>query len=437
MSYKDPDGNVELIKTLNRLGHSCSYSRLEEIDTALCIDKLNSVEGDQVPLPMSIHPSVPTVLAFDNIDRQEEVLSGAGTSHRVNGIIVQATSLSCAPHKQSTSMNKKDRKCTIKPLEGQIPIYIVGKRSSPPAIVPSDLSTTSATALLRARQKNLLWTLVRSHDPTDQTASSWTGFNILTRDHKQVTQDTVGYLPTINAPATEMSTVQEILQQAISIQASLHLDNIAVVLDQALFAKATEVAWRYPERFGSVILMMGNFHTICNFMSTIGKMFGDAGLRDLAVESGVIAEGSINKVLEGKQYNRAVRLHKLIYEALMRLAWTDFKDWLETNHPENIPDLTDFLSVIADLHSNTCHETHTAALRDHYCERINELFNTYLDVLRHDRGPLAAFWITYIDMVEILLGLLRADREGDWCLHLASVRAVIPWCFAMNKTNYA
>ena len=39
-------------------------------------------------------------------------------------------------------------------------------------------------------------------------------------------------------------------------------------------------------------------------------MFGEAGRRDMAVESGVIAEGSINKVLEGKQYNRAVRLHK-------------------------------------------------------------------------------------------------------------------------------
>ena len=55
-------------------------------------------------------------------------------------------------------------------------------------------------------------------------------------------------------------------------------------------------------------------------MSTIGKMFGDAALRDIAVQSGVIAEGSINKVLEGKQYNRAVGFHKFMNEALMRLS---------------------------------------------------------------------------------------------------------------------
>jgi len=87
--------------------------------------------------------------------------------------------------------------------------------------------------------------------------------------------------------------VQEVLQQSISIKSSLHLENIAVVLDQALFAKGTEIAWRYPEMFGSIVLMMGNFHTICNLMSTVGKTFGDAGLRGLVVVLGVIAEGSI------------------------------------------------------------------------------------------------------------------------------------------------
>lgn len=44
-------------------------------------------------------------------------------------------------------------------------------------------------------------------------------------------------------------------------------------------------------------------------------------LRDLAVESGVIAEGSIDSIMEGRQYKRGIRLHKLVYEALLRLAW--------------------------------------------------------------------------------------------------------------------
>ena len=77
------------IKILNRLGHGISYTQLEEIDTALCLQKLAGEDDSNIAIPSSILPCVPTHLAFDNIDRLEETLTGSGTSHRVNGIIVQ------------------------------------------------------------------------------------------------------------------------------------------------------------------------------------------------------------------------------------------------------------------------------------------------------------------------------------------------------------
>ena len=49
------------------------------------------------------------------------------------------------------------------------------------------------------------------------------------------------------------------------------------------------------------------FHTICTFLSVIGKRFQDAGLRDVMIESGVISEGSVFGV---RTYNRAIRFHK-------------------------------------------------------------------------------------------------------------------------------
>jgi hypothetical protein len=42
-----------------------------------------------VVLPSSIKPYVFTNLAWDNIDRLEEALTGYDTSHRVNGIDIQ------------------------------------------------------------------------------------------------------------------------------------------------------------------------------------------------------------------------------------------------------------------------------------------------------------------------------------------------------------
>ena len=437
-AVKTLTGNVELIKILNRLGHSCSYTKVEEVDTALCIEKLNSTSCE-FALPSGFHIRVPTVLAFDNIDRVEETLSGSGTSHRVNGIIIQPLTLSCEPKlPKKPSVDKKEKKRSIEPSDHPLPLYISGKRASPPPLLAVDSSSQNVSdAITVAANKNLIWIIARAHAPSHQTINSWTGFNIRIRDHLTFLEDNIGYLPTINAPATNTSTVYEILCQSVAIQKQLQLETIAVVMDQALYSKACEVIWKHQIQFQDIVLMMGNFHIICNLSSIIGKMFGSAGLRDLAVESGVIAEGSIDKVLEGKQYNRAVRLHKLTYEALLRLAWLGFIDWMETNHTSDLQNFNETLHVIRDLHENVCSETFESAITNQSCQRILDLFNEYLNLLRNGCGDLAAFWMNYIDIVEIMLGLIRADREGDWNLHLESIRKMIPWCFAMDKTNYS
>ena len=131
------------------------------------------------------------------------------------------------------------------------------------------------------------------------------------------------YLPSMHA-ATELSTVFEILNQSELIRRNLSLD-------QALFAKAAEVVWKQKDKFSHILLRMGTFHTICNALSIIGKLFQDAGLKDICIEAGIVAEGSIRGVLDRKYYNRAVRVYKCIYQALMRLAWTEFTLWVEEN----------------------------------------------------------------------------------------------------------
>ena len=124
--------------------------------------------------------------------------------------------------------------------------------------------------------------------------------------------DNIAYLPTVNAPATDLTTVYEVLNRSLKIMHALKLNVIVCVFDQALYAKASEVAWKHQDTFSHILLRMGVFHTICTMPAIMGKRFGDAGLRDLAVESGVIADGSIAGVLDGRNYNRAIRLHKLM-----------------------------------------------------------------------------------------------------------------------------
>ena len=48
------------------------------------------------------------------------------------------------------------------------------------------------------------------------------------------------------------------------------------------------------------------------------------------IESEIIAPGSVKGVLTGKHYNRSIRVHKVIYEALKRLRWEEFEKSLTT-----------------------------------------------------------------------------------------------------------
>ena len=114
-----------------------------------------------------------------------------------------------------------------------------------------------------------------------------------------MTPDVVEYLPTINASATELTTAFEILNQSEEIRKKLDLPSIVVVMDQALYAKAAEIAWK-QDQFSNIVLRIETFHTICVALAILGKRFGDSGLKDIFIEAQIVAEGSISGVIDGK-----------------------------------------------------------------------------------------------------------------------------------------
>jgi len=435
-AVKTLTNNVELIQMLNRCGHGISYSQIEEMNTALCLEKLAQTPGNDVPLPESIRPHISTTLGWDNIDRLEETLSGAGTSHRVNGIAVQARHFGPYPQPQANTQTERTKRRSIDYLpRTEIAPYNAGQRCGPPS--RSYIGVNSTVIVEEAWKKNLLWILVRLHAKEKQRVSGWTGFNILVRDEVDVSQDNIGYLPTIDAPATEMSTVHEILVRSLKIKDTLKLKSIVLVFDQALYAKAIEIQWKHRAKFSNIVSRMGVFHTCCTLLAIIGKRFQDAGLRDLAVESGVIAEGSLSGVMEGRRYNRGVRFHKIMYEALMRLVWKGFRPWIEANQQESKSLIENVYQECESLHNDICEKEFKQHLASPSYEKFGELFKQYMNFLRARNGKLSAFWMSYIEMIEILLGLLRASREGNWELHLSCVRKMIPWCFSYDNINYA
>jgi len=210
---------------------------------------------------------------------------------------------------------------------------------------------------------------------------------------------------------------------------------MVVIFDQALYAKAMEIIWKGKDIFSDIVPRMGAFHTVCTLLAIIRKLFQDAGLKDLCIESGVIAEGSIEGVLEGNKYNRAVQFHKLLCEALLRLAWNGFGEWIASNDKGNT--FASAMKLIEVFSDDISQKTFGEVLSYPSFEALAILFQKYLDSLRTNGGDLAAYWMMYIDVVQIMLNLLRASREGDWSLHLSAIYDLIPWCFSYDQQNYA
>ena len=436
-AVKTLTNNVDVIRFLNRCGHRIAYSQIEEMNTALCLQKMAMTPENTIPLPDNIKPYVSTSLAWDNIDRLEETLSGGGTSHRVNGIAIQARQYGpdLSPVQETPTITRSKQRSVEVVGDNELAIYNAGERCGPPR--RSYVEVTSSEIEANAWKKNLLWILVRLHAAEKQTVCRWTGFNILVRSETDVSQDNIGYLPTIDAPATNMSTVFEVLRQSVQIKESLKLKSIVVVFDQALYAKAADITWKHSERFKSIVLRLGGFHTIVTFLGILGKRFQDAGLRDICIESGVVTEGSVAAVLEEWKYNRAVRFHKLMYEALMRKAWSGFKTWVTENRRTRKEQSKVRLKISTACSTNICEAEFGRKLGDPSFSELTQLFDQCMGFLRQENGKLSQFWASYLDMVEVLLGLLRVSREGNWELHLSCIRKMVPWYFAYDNINYA
>ena len=56
-------------------------------------------------------------------------------------------------------------------------------------------------------------------------------------------------------------------------------------------------------QFSRVVLLLGGFHVGMVFLTILGQRFGDAGLQDILVDSGLTGPNVVTAVLGRKQYN--------------------------------------------------------------------------------------------------------------------------------------
>ena len=130
---------------------------------------------------------------------------------------------------------------------------------------------------------------------------------------------------------------------------------------------------------------------LMSFVGAIGAIMADSGLSEI-LES---VFGGVPKLLSGKKFPQNVRALRLVLEELLR-------DILVSEEVKTLEQLLDILKSLSS-------ESRTTKL-----------------------------WVDhFIKPIFTIMKFVRAEREGDWSLHLLTVKEMIPYFFASGHIHYA
>lgn len=283
MAVRQITGSYALTKILNGFGNSVSHSAVLSLDTALASQCLDN----GTVIPEGIIPRKFTMMVWDNIDFLEETPTGAGSTHMANDIIIQQTrdDQQLPKHRQANTTTIKKSLRSLKAPEKQLHTYILGNKESPKlhaAAINCELETSVVTqkdSLDRSLMLDFMYTICKYYcDELSTILPGWTGFNTLISE-KPDGISKVGYLPVVDAPVTDISTIYTILRRSVDIANKLELQYAVLIFDEAIYAKAQQVRWKSGEFLNKFIFRLGEFHACMSYATAISCRFRSAGLQ--------------------------------------------------------------------------------------------------------------------------------------------------------------
>ena len=117
-----------------------------------------------------------------------------------------------------------------------------------------------------------------------------------------------------------------------------------------------------------------------------------------------------------------------MYECLARLLISSTTDDLPTLHSElnqlsnQVFDNDQYIDAFEDLFIKT---------------NFRNLVQTSVERIDITNSPMARFWLSYMEMVEILYMHYHAMCTQNWEEYLISIRMMLPWMFAYDSLHYS
>ena len=403
---------------LHAFGFCCSYEEARRY-------QWSALYGSS-PFPPTDDAFVQFV--FDNADHNVKSLDGHGTFHSM-GCIKCVTSRPERDNNIIVTRLQKDPVPAATGRFGDVPHhhYPHNSKKGLALIIAKDVSKFTP---LRSHFKSViyldsLW--LASFSLSITPAPSWGGFNQLVteRQSNEFHISDVVALPFINLIPSDMSTIYTALLFAQKESSQYSKNYCIVTFDQPLFIKAVDIVHASVELCNSVIIRLGGLHLTFSYMGSDGYIMSGSGLEQMWKT--VYAEGSIPQMVSGHSYSRALRAHILSIQAIACVLLTS-PGVLDEVDTETLKHLWDDL-----LHE---HISLQQTVSSKEVIQLSHILEQELQKMR-DLGRTAKLWIQHFDRVLTLLHFIRAERTGDWALHIESVLKMLPKFHAAGHIPYA
>lgn len=403
-----------LITTLANLGMCASYKDVQFFQaTSLEYVQENVKEGAFAQY------------VFDNADFNANTLDGLNTIHVIGGIKCITPKDAIMPQ---PIMSKKTTLPTTKEVAEYGQIQMKPFEGGCGELKKFEFENLHENEQLQFDSKfisvaDCLWFVGKYLDIPN--IGSWNGFmqEVTKQNNFQVSE--VLYLPFINLPPSSYDGLHTAICTAIENCLSMGQKTCIITFDQPLYMKAKDIACTLEEpQRSSVVIRLGGFHLLMSFLGCIGYIMSGSGLKDIL--SLVYASNTVDKMLEGRAYSRALRGHHLMHLALAKLILSEV-DISKNESDAVISLLNNFKNCVPNIHTFEDNED-VLSLTNKFQIKIQEF---------EEKGKTAQLWVQYFTMVSLLKNFIRSERTGDWNLHLNCVKEMIPFFHACGHFAYA
>jgi hypothetical protein len=294
-------------------------------------------------------------------------------------------------------------------------------------------------------------------------------------------QSTVSFLPILDMDPSDMTCIFSTLCFFAEQAKKLNIETPVVTFDQPLWLRATEIV---RAKSMNVVLILGGFHLMMSYMGSLGFIMRGSGLSEALQQ--IYGPNAVDHLLSGKAVSRAVRAHLLTESALTTKLLKNLvpQDYVsctyETAEQDVSPDIqqcreeeftdgvagedenmyenksgsvtepqsivsgentfthdewteVEFLTRLASRDPNAVHEKLKEA------EHIGNILQKFSDEKEKlsISSRTARLWIQHLHYVEVLKLFIRAERTGNWNLHLVALSKMINVFAASGHIHYA